>query len=295
MTKMTTRRIEMDLRKRRAVAIVIVTTVERRFVRPVEIQSQTTEERNGAEIPPAKTTWNDLPIVDEIKTKNVPEISGRLPRQNAATRSMKSKQRNPKKNTKRKILRRTTKKPLIPKPAARRRKLLPRNPNLCRTKTKKGLRKMFLPLPRRKKNPNPTKISNREKSTARRPHATIKSAAIEPGTEVETTMPRRIVEIEITTEIETGITVITDALRRIGTDELATVTEIAAARNERAERVLDLELPNVAGAREEAETIATNATVPSATSAASTSRRAMLLWRFVLRHGHKLSRWMVWS
>jgi hypothetical protein len=101
---------------------------------------------------------------------------------------------------------------------------------------------MFLPSPRRKKNPNQIKISNRGKSTARYPHAAIKSGAIEPGTEVETT-------------------VITDALRRIGMDELATVTEIAAARNERAERVLDLEVPNAAVAREEAETIATTATV----------------------------------
>jgi hypothetical protein len=80
MTKMTTRRIEMDLRKRQAVAIVIVTTVEKRFVRPVEIQSRTTEERNGAEIPLAKTSWNDLPISYEKKTKNVPGITGRPPR-----------------------------------------------------------------------------------------------------------------------------------------------------------------------------------------------------------------------
>jgi hypothetical protein len=84
-TKTITRRSEMDpamlppaLQRRRAAVIVIVTIARNGLVRP-EPRSRTTEERNGGEIPLAKT-WNDLLIAGETRTKNVIVNTRRLPK-----------------------------------------------------------------------------------------------------------------------------------------------------------------------------------------------------------------------
>ena len=90
-TKAITRRSEMHptllppaLQRRRAAVIVnvnvIVTIARNGLVRP-EPWSRTTEKRNGAEIPLAKT-WNDLLIAGETRTrtKNVTVNTGRLPK-----------------------------------------------------------------------------------------------------------------------------------------------------------------------------------------------------------------------
>jgi hypothetical protein len=87
--KSITRRSEMDpallplaLQRRRAALIAnvnVIVTIARNGPVRLEPRSWMTEERNGAEIPLAKT-WNALLIVSETRTKNVTVNTGRLPK-----------------------------------------------------------------------------------------------------------------------------------------------------------------------------------------------------------------------